>query len=146
MLADSPHNCIFVGSVFYGEDWQPFLVAGGTPMLMWPADTRALRALATGSVKMVTLFNPAHMLSSLLKKGLSIARFEPPKALSLSLETAGRTLTLERAESFMQMVYMSLYSEAYVAQVIVETVDKLKDQPVGEVSTIDLTMSHHVFF
>ena len=146
MVADLPHNCIILGNVFYGDNWRPFLVAGATPMLLWPVDSMALRAIATGSVSVITLFNPAHMLSELVRKGYSVARFEPPKHLALRLEHAGRTLTIEQAEIFMQLVYTSLYSEEYAIQVISETLEKLRDQSVGDAPRVDLTMSHHVFF
>lgn len=46
----------------------------------------------------------------------------------------------------MQLVYTSLYSEEYAIQVISETIEKLKNQPVDEAPRIDLTISHHVFF
>lgn len=146
MVADSPHNCIIIGNVFYGDNWQPFLVPGATPMLLWPADSSTLRAMATGSVKVMTLFNPAHMLSDLVRNGYSVARFEPPKHLALQFQHRGRVLTLEQAESFMQLVYTSLYSEEYAIRVISETFEKLKDHPVDGAPRIDLTISHHVFF
>lgn len=145
-LPDSPYNCTIIGDVFYGSEWQPFLVGGATPPLLWPADSAAQRSLATGGVKLITLFNPAHMLADLINKGISIAKFEPPSVLSLSLEIKKRTLTLEHAETFLQLVYTSLYREEYAVHVACETLRRLLDHPGNQATRIDLTLSHDVFF
>jgi hypothetical protein len=145
-LDGSRYNCIVVGRVLYGEEWQPFLAQGATPMLLWPTDSGALRSLATGRVAMGTLFNPAHILEALVKQGVRVAEWRPPTDLSLSVDCDGRTCTLKRAWGLLQLVYTSLYSEQYVTHLVVESLTRLKSRPLGESTEVDVTFDHRVFF
>jgi hypothetical protein len=138
------HNCLILGSVFYREEWQPFLEAGATPMLLWPADSETLRSIATGKVTLVTVFNPAHIFAALERRNISVADFRPPNHLSLGFQRDGKLLKLERAEYFLRLVSSSLYSEAYANQIIEETLKRVTVE--DGIARVDLTMTHHVFF
>jgi hypothetical protein len=144
MLTGSTQNCLILGSVFYQDEWQSFLEAGATPLLLWPVDSRALRSIATARVTVVTIFNPAHIFAALESRGVSVADFRPPNHLSLRYERDGKALTLEHAEYILSLVYSSLYTEQYATHVIEEILNRINVH--DGIGRVDLTMTHHVFF
>jgi hypothetical protein len=145
-LDGSPYNCLVMGQVFYGEEWQSFLAHGATPMLLWPTDSKALRSLATGRVAIGTIFNPAHILEAVTKQGVRVAEWRPPTTLSLSVDRDGATRRLNRVWSLLQLVYTSLYSEQYVTHILMESLTGLKGQAFPQDREVGMSFSHRVFF
>jgi hypothetical protein len=145
MLDGSAHNMLLINRAFYSDTWEPVVMAGATPMLMWHLDAEVKRVLATGEVVIVTLYNPAHVFRDFIEQGWSFGRFTPPTEFSLRRERNGKTMEIGNVQYFLQLISNALYREDYVSRLVAETWTRMEAQDLtGE--RIDLNFTHHVYF
>jgi len=146
MLEGSAHNMLIISRAFYSDTWEPIILAGASPMLTWHLHPEVKRALATGTVVITTLFNPAHIFKTFVEQGWSFERFTPPSDFSLKRERGnGKTIEIGNIQYFLQLITGALYAEDYVARLVSETWTRIEAEGfTGE--RIDLNFTHHVFF
>jgi hypothetical protein len=145
-LEGSPHNMLIVSRAFYSDTWEPVILAGASPMLMWHLEPEVKRAVATGAVVVATLFNPAHIFKNFVEQGWSFERFKPPANFSLKRQRGnGKTIEIGNLQYFLQLVAGALYREDYVVRLLTETWIRVEAEDLtGE--RIDLNLTHHVYF
>lgn len=146
MLEGSPHNTLILSRAFYSDAWDPIILAGASPMLMWHLEPEVKRALATGAVVIATLFNPAHIFKHFIEQGWAFERSKPPADFSLKRQRDnGKTIEIGNPQYFLRLVAGALYREDYVARLVSETWIRIEAEGLtGE--GIDLNFTHHVYF
>lgn len=143
LLRGSPYNCLIIGSVLYGKNWEPVLVPGTTPLLWWPLEPQVIRDMMMGDCMVVTVYNPAHLVASLCARGFAVERFAPPSDFAFSFAVGNRRGRIENGLYFLRLVAVSLLRETYVVELLRQFLEKIPTEiPDGANVRIDPLFMH----
>jgi hypothetical protein len=146
LATDTPHNMLFLSRNFYSDTWEPIILSGSSPMLLWHLKPETKQAIATGAVVISTLFNPAHVFKHFTDQGWSLGIVKPGSEFSLKRQRAdGKTLGIGNVQYFLQLVASGLYREDYVIRIMTDALSRIDSEGLGE-APIELNFTHHIFF
>lgn len=89
----------------------------------------------------VTIFNPANLLTRIQNAGFEVRDFEPPSHAVLRRRDVDRVLDLNDIEHFVRLVPEAFRHEAQVCDMVVRAVEQTRDRWSAD-TRIYLAMQH----
>lgn len=143
-LPGSADNALVISNFAYGETGHPIHLLGTMPLFWWGLDLELIRQVLFQEMVVVTLFNPAHLISKLQQKGFDVSMSSEDGRLRVSRTYGGGRVTVEGMEYFKNLITHGLYSE----EIVVEMIDSVASQTgrqgaeQHEPGRTDITFNH----
>jgi hypothetical protein len=117
-LPGSANNALVISDFAYGDTGHPIHLLGTVPLLWWDLELELIRQLMFQELVVVTLFNPAHLISKLQQKGFDVSMSSEDGTLKVSRTSGDGRVTVEGMEYFKNLITHGLYSEEMVVEMI----------------------------
>jgi hypothetical protein len=124
-------NCLFVGTVGYGDDGFPTILPGTVPLAWWPLSSKNLHDLIFGKVVVMSMHNPAHFWQLLRRKGYSVTVGDRSQIVSAIKKQNERTIRLENMNYFQLLTENFLMSERTVINMVERSIRLAQKEKTG---------------
>lgn len=128
LLKGSQLNNIKISFLMYTDEGIPWLMPGAKPLFWWPINIEMIRRIIFHECLVVSIYNPAHLLNSLKKRGYVIIQKEG-KRLDFKIERIidKKRMVYENFWFFFELITQSLIRESEILEMILSSAKEVQE-------------------
>lgn len=140
------NDSLVMDSFAYAEDGSPVHLIGTMPVFWWDLDLELIRQILFHEIEVVALFNPAHLVSKLERKGFDVVMSPEDGKLLVSKRSANCEFRVEGMDYFTRLITQCLYSE----ETVVEMLEKVATEAAqgatyNKAGRMEIVFNHALF-
>ncbi|UPH44694.1 hypothetical protein [Methylophaga pinxianii] len=136
-------NSIQVGYFHYNKDGKSSLLPGMTHPVWWPINNSILKDIIFQNSIIVTLYNPAHLISEFEKHGYSL-KYKEQKIQSIYQQIGDKEISITGFNYYLNMITQYLFSEESIVKIIEETKNLTQEEKTAKPFQIGLNIQQHL--
>jgi hypothetical protein len=115
LKSDSQQNCIIIGSFMYNSNKKENVTFGSIPLFWFPINNEILKEIYFQKFKIVTIFNPAHIIEEIQGKGINIdSKYANPN----NKFDVKQSISIGYFDSFIPYIINHLQNEQSIIEII----------------------------
>jgi hypothetical protein len=131
ILKGSDWNNIKIEFLMYSDSGIPYLLAGAKPVFWWPIDIEMIRKIIFHEFLVFTIYNPAHLLNAIEKKGYSVTQKDGNRLdFKIKKNIDGKIIEYQNLWFFIDLITQSFIRETEIVDFVLSSASEI--QKIGD--------------